>query len=71
MASDQTQRPTTPAPTRTSAAERLGVSPEKVVRVSLNPWVWAAKRGLKPLPGREVPPEYRHLFEPQGQPSDQ
>lgn len=65
MASDQTSRPPTHGRTKTSVAEKLGVPPERIQRFSLNPWEWAAARGLKPLPGREIPPEYRHLFESQ------
>lgn len=66
MAQDPTSRPPTPGRTKTSVAEKLGVPPERVRKYSLNPWEWAAARGLKPLPGREIPPEYRHLFEGAG-----
>lgn len=65
MPQDQTPRPPMPGRTKVSAAEKLGVPPERIVKVTLNPWAWAAARGLKPLPGREIPPEYRHLFEDQ------
>lgn len=48
---------------RLEHGRRVGVDPDRVVVVRLDPWLWAARRGLKPLPGREIPPEYRHLFE--------
>lgn len=62
MAQDETSRPPDPGSTKRSVAEKLGVPPERIHKYSLNPWEWAAARGLKPLPGREIPPEYRHLF---------
>jgi hypothetical protein len=56
--------PTSPnAGKKPSAAEKLGVPPERILRVTFSPWKWIAARGFKPLPGREIPPEYRHLFE--------
>lgn len=61
MAPDETSRPPTLAPTKRSGDGRPSGQP---IRVPLSPWKWAAARGLKPLPGREIPPEYRHLFEP-------
>lgn len=64
MAQDETSLPPTPGSTKRSVAEKLGVPPEQVRKYSLNPYEWAAARGLKPLPGKEVPPQYRHLFEP-------
>ncbi len=52
---------------RKAHAEEYGIPLDRVTYFELNPWVWAAARGLKPLPGREIPPEYRHLFESSGE----
>ena len=49
---------------RKEHAEANGLPLDRVKAFRLDPWAWAAARGLKPLPGREIPPEYRHLFEP-------
>lgn len=52
---------------RKAYAEKHGLPVERVLYFRLSPWAWAAANGLKPLPGREIPPEYRHLFKaPEG-----
>lgn len=51
---------------RKAHAQKYGIPIDRVIHHWLDPWAWAAARGLKPLPGREIPPEYRHLFEKAG-----
>lgn len=51
---------------RKAHAQKYGIPLDQVTYFRLSPWQWAAARGLKPLPGREIPPEYRHLFETPG-----
>ncbi len=65
MAEDEPPDPRAEAK-RKAHAQKYGIPLDRVTYFRLNPWAWAAAKGLKPLPGREIPPEYRHLFETPG-----
>lgn len=65
MAEDEPPDPRAEAK-RKAHAEKYGIPLDRVTYIRFDPWAWAAARGLKPLPGREIPPEYRHLFENPG-----
>ena len=65
MAQDEPPDPRAEAK-RKAHSEKYGIPLDRIIHYWLDPWAWAAAKGLKPLPGREIPPEYRHLFETPG-----